>query len=151
MRRSKLAALMLAAAVAGSAGLALAPTPSAAQADARQFQRFGDFSPGRHVEGRIAYLKAELRVTDAQAPLWNRLADVMRQNAKAMDDAFSAVRRDPNAAPSALASLEARARLTEVRAQATQHFVAAFRPLYDAMSDDQKKSADELLSRQHWR
>lgn len=147
MRPSKLAALMLAAAVAGSAGLALAPTPSAAQADARQFQR----SPGQHVEGRIAYLKAELRVTDAQAPLWNKLADVMRQNAKAMDDAFSAVRRDPNAAPSALASLEARARLTEVRAQATQHFVAAFRPLYDAMSDDQKKSADELLSRQHWR
>ena len=38
----------------------------------------------RHVEGRIAYLKAELKITDAQAQQWNAFADALRQSAKAM-------------------------------------------------------------------
>jgi hypothetical protein len=35
-------------------------------------------SGARHVEGRIAFLKAELKVTDAQLPLWNPVAGAMR-------------------------------------------------------------------------
>ncbi len=35
-----------------------------------------------HVEGRIAFLKTELRITDAQLPLWNAVADALRDNAK---------------------------------------------------------------------
>ena len=37
----------------------------------------------RHVEGRLAFLKAELKITDAQLPLWNAVADAIaceRQN-----------------------------------------------------------------------
>src|SRR5205814_10638286 len=37
-----------------------------------------------HVEGRIAFLKAELKITDAQQPLWITVADAMRANAKGM-------------------------------------------------------------------
>jgi hypothetical protein len=37
-----------------------------------------------HVEGRIAFLKTELKITDAQEPLWNAVADAMRANAKEM-------------------------------------------------------------------
>ena len=40
----------------------------------------------RHVEGRLAFLKTELKITDAQLPLWNALADAMRANAKSMGD-----------------------------------------------------------------
>src|SRR5215831_15280409 len=40
----------------------------------------------RHVEGRLAFLKTELKITDAQLPLWNALADAMRANAKTMGD-----------------------------------------------------------------
>jgi hypothetical protein len=39
-----------------------------------------------HVEGRLAYLKTELKVTDAQLPLWNAVADAIRADAKAMGD-----------------------------------------------------------------
>src|SRR4051794_20741371 len=35
-----------------------------------------------HVEGRLGFLKTELKITDAQLPLWNAVADVIRANAK---------------------------------------------------------------------
>ena len=35
-----------------------------------------------HTEGRIAFLKTELKITDAQLPLWNAVADAIRANAK---------------------------------------------------------------------
>lgn len=37
-----------------------------------------------HVEGRIAELKSELKITDVQVPQWNRFADAMRSVAKSM-------------------------------------------------------------------
>jgi hypothetical protein len=37
-----------------------------------------------HVEGRLAYLKTELRISEAQLPLWNAVADAIRANAKGM-------------------------------------------------------------------
>jgi hypothetical protein len=40
----------------------------------------------RHVEGRLAFLKTELKITDAQLPLWNAVADAIRANAKSMGD-----------------------------------------------------------------
>src|SRR5689334_7186581 len=35
-----------------------------------------------HVEVRIAFLKAELKITDAQQPLWSAVAEAIRSNAK---------------------------------------------------------------------
>jgi hypothetical protein len=34
-----------------------------------------------HIEGRIAFLRTELKVTDAQQPAWNAFADALRTNA----------------------------------------------------------------------
>src|SRR6516164_7883277 len=34
-----------------------------------------------HIDGRIAYLKAELKITEAQDPLWNAFADALRSSA----------------------------------------------------------------------
>ena len=37
-----------------------------------------------HVEGRLAFLKTELKITDPQLPLWNAVADaISRQCQKA--------------------------------------------------------------------
>jgi hypothetical protein len=35
-----------------------------------------------HVEGRIAFLRTELKITDAQTGAWNPSADALRTNAK---------------------------------------------------------------------
>ena len=37
-----------------------------------------------HIEGRLAYLKTELKITDAQASLWNAYAGAARDSAQAM-------------------------------------------------------------------
>src|SRR6516225_457214 len=42
-----------------------------------------------HVEGRLAFLKTELKITDAQLPLWNAVADAIRANAKSMTEMMS--------------------------------------------------------------
>jgi hypothetical protein len=42
-----------------------------------------------HVEGRLAFLKAELKITEAQLPLWNAVADAIHANAKGMTEMMS--------------------------------------------------------------
>src|SRR5215469_11001572 len=37
-----------------------------------------------HIEGRLAFLKTELKITDAQLPLWNAFAQAMRDDAGTM-------------------------------------------------------------------
>src|SRR6185437_1141283 len=37
----------------------------------------------RHLEGRLAFLKTELKITDEQTPQWNAFADTVRTNATA--------------------------------------------------------------------
>src|SRR5919202_1070827 len=61
----------------GGAKTAGAPAPQQQQAPRER--------PSR-VEGRIAFLKAELKITDAQTPQWNAVADAMRKNDAAMRD-----------------------------------------------------------------
>ena len=54
-----------------------------------------------HVEGRIAYQKAELAITDARLTQWNRVAVVLRLNAKAVQDGMATMARSdmPTTAP----------------------------------------------------
>ena len=66
----------------------------------------------RHVEGRIAFLKTELKITDAQQPLWNAVADAMRADAASigdMPDGMNGIRRAAWL-PESLASLEEKMR-----------------------------------------
>ena len=37
--------------------------------------------PVRHIDGQIAFYKAELKITDAQSPQWNAFADALRGSA----------------------------------------------------------------------
>ena len=49
----------------------------------------GMMDPGRHIEGRIAFLKTELRITEAQSPQWNAFADALRATAKRMSEQWA--------------------------------------------------------------
>ncbi|HYU11856.1 MAG TPA: Spy/CpxP family protein refolding chaperone [Stellaceae bacterium] len=97
-----------------------------------------------HVEGRIAFLKAELKVTDAQQPLWNTVADAMRSNAKAMSGMPSGMPVMGSAAtlPDKLAMHE---KMMGAHLDGLRKLRAAVEPLYAALNSDQKKTADELM------
>ena len=98
----------------------------------------------RHVEGRLAFLKTELKITDAQLPLWNAVADAMRANAKSIGDMPGGVMGGSQTAtlPDKLAMRE---KMMTAHLEALRKFKAAVDPLYTALSDEQKKTADELL------
>ncbi len=102
--------------------------------------------PGLHIEGRIAFLKAELGISDAQAPLWNKVAAAMREDGARIAPVMAQASADWQAPETALTYLETRAKLAALRADSEARFLAAFRPLYEALSADQRKTADELLA-----
>ena len=98
-----------------------------------------------HVEGRIAFLKAELKITPAQEADFAKVAQVLRQNDRDRRQRFQEMRAQRDQPHNALQRLEVRARFAAVQAQQTDRYLAAFRPLYDSLSPDQKKAADDLM------
>jgi hypothetical protein len=96
-----------------------------------------------HVEGRIAFLKAELKITDAQQPLWNGVADAIRSNAKDMTGMpHGTAMGGSGALPENLASQE---KMLVAHLDAMRRLRTAFDPLYAALRADQKKTADGLM------
>jgi hypothetical protein len=98
-----------------------------------------------HVEGRIAFLKAELKITDAQAPQWNAFADAMRDNAKAMQGMMEGGMMGMGQDGTMPDKLAAREKQLTARLDAIRKLKAAADPLYAALSADQKKTADEIM------
>ena len=97
-----------------------------------------------HVEGRIAYDKAELAITDAQLPQWNAVAAVQRANAKVMQDAMAKMAQDgmPNTMP---ARGDMMVLMMSERLDGMKKLMAAHNALYAVLSPDQRKIADEMM------
>jgi len=98
----------------------------------------------RHVEGRIAFLKTELKITDSQLPQWNAFAQAMRDNGAAMQGMQGMMMgmSQDGKFPDKLAAQE---KMLSDRLEAIRKLKAAADPLYAVLSDDQKKTADELM------
>jgi hypothetical protein len=93
---------------------------------------------------RIKYLHDRLRITPEQELLWANLAQVMRDNAKAIEPlARDRLQSTPNR--TAVETLGIYEKLGETQMDGLKKFIAAFQALYDALSDQQKKIADVLL------
>ncbi len=104
------------------------------------------WSASRHTEGRIAFLKAELGITPQQQAQWDKLSQVMRDNAKELDANFAQMPAQAGAEThNAVERLEAQGRFAALRAQQLGRVLAAFRPLYASLSDQQKQAADQLF------
>ncbi len=100
--------------------------------------------PFAHVEGRIAFLKAELHVTDAQASQWNAFADVLRAAAKTSREAMDKV-SNSGEAMTATARLDAMVTKMTARLEGIKAVADAEKALYAVLTDEQKAVADELL------
>jgi LTXXQ motif family protein len=133
-------------ATAGAPLIAAAQTAGAPGA-AQQQQRHAPHERPSRIEGRIAFLKAELKITDAQTAQWNALADTMRKDDAARRERMHQARATHAGAPNALDALAKREQSAEARVESVRSFAAAFRPLYASLSDEQKRTADELLGR----
>jgi hypothetical protein len=97
-----------------------------------------------HVEGRLAFLKTELKITEPQLPLWNAVADAVRASAKSMGDMSGGMMGTSQAATLS-DKLAMREKMMTAHLDALRKFKAAVEPLYAALNDEQKRTADELL------
>jgi LTXXQ motif family protein len=101
------------------------------------------------IEGRIAFLRAELKITDAQAESWNGFTDALRANAKKLAEVRASMTAKPGEAPPAstlAARLEQQEQWLAARLDGTKAMKSAFVKLNEMLSDDQKKTADDLLA-----
>ena len=123
----------------------------------RMMRGMGMMGPGTsgmatidRVEGRIAFLRAELKITEAQTGAWNAFADALRTNAQKLGQVRAAMTPQPGAAQPQAPTLAERLDLQErwllARLEGTRAIKSAFTSLYGTLSDEQKKTADELLA-----
>jgi len=104
----------------------------------------------KHIEGRLAFLKIELKITDAQLPLWNAFADAMRMAAHESASPMPGMGNNmmPSKASGPAPLMSRIERREQMLSQALDHLKAmdtAIKPLYAALNDEQKRTADELL------
>ncbi|WP_256750083.1 Spy/CpxP family protein refolding chaperone [Mesorhizobium sp. Mes31] len=101
------------------------------------------------IDGRLAFLKTELKITDEQAPSWDELAGVIRGTAEShnalMQDMMKQFQNGEflkKPLPERLAYQQTH---LEARLEQVKTVRAAVEKLYAKLSDEQKQSADEIV------
>ena len=101
------------------------------------------------IDGRLAFLKTELKITDEQTPSWDELAGVIRSTAESHNSLMQGMIEEfqdggflKKPLPERLAYQQTHleARLEEVKAVRS-----ATEKLYAKLSDEQKQTADEIV------
>ena len=95
------------------------------------------------VERRITDLHGKLHITSQQSQQWDQFAQVMRDNAREMDQVYKQ-RAEKLGSMSAVDNMQSYAQIEQQRAQDVQKLVPAFQTLYSSLSDQQKKTADQI-------
>jgi len=121
------------------------PTSGTEQGTARHHARM---LPGQLVDGRIAFLKAELKITPAQEAQWQQVATAMHQNANALDQAINTA-REQRGTMDAVQRLTLREQFAKVRSDNDARLLAAFKPLYASLSPEQQRTANDLMVSHH--
>jgi len=101
-----------------------------------------------HIEGRLAYLKAELKITDAQLPQWNTFAAAVRASATQMNDMMkqgSAMMMPGGSQPTLPQRLDLAEKHMSAHLEMLRKLKSTLLPLYASLSDEQKRSADALF------
>lgn len=138
----KKAITLLASALFSTAAFAQATPPAAAPTAMHAKSHAAD-----PVEKHIKSLHDQLKITAAQESQWAQVAQTMRDNATQLDTVIQ--KRDEQESPSAIDDLNSYADLSQANSDGVKKMSAVFTPLYNSMSDDQKKNADEVFSQGH--
>lgn len=96
------------------------------------------------LEGRIEELHSKLHITKAQENEWKALAQTMRENTEAMRTVILEKRRDVEKS-NAINDLDLYRKVAETHLQNVIRLKAAFERLYNGMSEEQKRVADEVF------
>lgn len=95
------------------------------------------------IERQISELKKRLNITPQQQPQFDAFAQAMRQNDQTMEPLMQEQQQGANR--NAVDDLKAAAKFAEAEADALKRLLTPLQSLYDALSDQQKKVADQVL------
>lgn len=97
------------------------------------------------IEGRLAFLKTELKITDAQKDAWEAYAKSLKTNLETMKS-MRQLMLTTFEAKSPVERLEGRVAAMETRLTALKEMQPALAKLYETLDATQKETADELLT-----
>jgi hypothetical protein len=96
-------------------------------------------------DGRIAFVKAELAITDAQKTAWDAYADAIKRNLQSMQGMASTM-LTVSEAKTPVERLDAHLAAMEGRIKALQDVKPALAKLYEVLTAEQKSKADAILT-----
>ncbi len=94
--------------------------------------------------GQSAPLHAQLKITPAEETQWAAFAQVMRENAAQMDEAFTQ-RGQTLQTMDAVENLQSYALIAQIQSANMQKLAVAFQTLYASFPDAQRKVADGVF------
>jgi hypothetical protein len=97
------------------------------------------------MEGRIAFVRAELKVTEAQLPAWNAFAGALQANAAKLNELAAKMRQMGGAQPTLSQRLENQEQVVAARLDGIRAVRTAFAGLLGVLTDEQKKVAEEIV------
>jgi LTXXQ motif family protein len=99
-----------------------------------------------HAGDRIASLKSELKITEAQTPAWTKFSDALLASAKSMEASMDAMQKwmQFGVAPTLAEKLDHHVQMAAEHLTNLQAIKAALDPLYASFNYEQKNLADGL-------
>jgi periplasmic protein CpxP/Spy len=98
----------------------------------------------QEIERQVTDLRRKLNITPGQQPQFDALAQVMRQNAQAIDTL--AQQEQQNSKPNAVEAVRSGGRVADAEAEGLKRLLPPLQALYDSLSDQQKRAADQVFA-----
>ena len=101
-------------------------------------------NPDAKLAGELAYQEVRLGITDAQRPAWRKMADAIKAAQEPVRHFCSQVASQP--APTTFPErLQRMQEMAEAHATAMRNAIPAITQMYNQLTPDQKKLADEIM------
>lgn len=98
-----------------------------------------------HIDGHLAFIKAELKITPAQEEAWKGFADVLRASATSMTQMQGMPMGTPGAAQTVSQALDQKERLLATRLDNSKKLRTAWVKLDAVLTPEQRKAAEGIL------
>jgi len=98
------------------------------------------------VEQRITQLHTELKISPDLESKWNSVAQAMRDNAANMEKLVAEKKQQAPSSMTAVDDLKTYQEFAQAHVDGLKNLTSAFSSLYDSMSDQQKKNADQVFA-----
>jgi hypothetical protein len=120
------------------------PNSSFAASGKKKSQVVAGISAVEHIEAQIKQLQGTLNITEDQQKLWDKLVQVMRENAQEMD-ALTKNMAENTKTMNALEHMKFHSQITEAHLAQLKKLIPPFEAFYNAMSDQQKNITDMVF------